>query len=303
MNRLPVKSLLQFRAVSKQWKFSIDGFDFIRFRNFDSNLNVFFLKPVASTEGVGVGEFSPPYYISQLGDSLIISGSFGFEKFRIIYAWSLEFEDGIISSCNLLFTIPHPAVHFLKLLGFSNANEPIVEAEIVQQWYSSLQVFHPIIEGFVNIHVEASPPYEAFACRCGKGDVVLRESYQPNSCSKLYYACPRSKPKENDYGCKKNLWKEERVCLLLSSLRSSSTPSYSSEPSSPNSYSSGSTTPQNHQSGTSISGGCSNYKHLLGKIKVLEAALEMHMHPEQHTRNSTTLLHELYNDMDNLGFK
>ncbi|GKD07713.1 reverse transcriptase domain-containing protein, partial [Tanacetum coccineum] len=30
MNRLPVKSLLQFRAVSKQWKFSIDSFDFIR---------------------------------------------------------------------------------------------------------------------------------------------------------------------------------------------------------------------------------------------------------------------------------
>ncbi|GJT23063.1 transposase, MuDR, MULE transposase domain protein [Tanacetum coccineum] len=30
MNRLPVKSLLQFRAVSKQWKFSIDNFEFIR---------------------------------------------------------------------------------------------------------------------------------------------------------------------------------------------------------------------------------------------------------------------------------
>nr|GFA32295.1 hypothetical protein [Tanacetum cinerariifolium] len=52
----------------------------------------------------------------------------------------------------------------------------------------------------------------------------------------------------------------------------------------PNSYSSGSRTPQNHQSGTSISGGGSNCKHLLGKIKVLEAAVEMHMHPEQHTR-------------------
>nr|GEW47599.1 hypothetical protein [Tanacetum cinerariifolium] len=138
MNRLPVKSLLQFRVVSKQWKFSIDSFDFIRFRNFDSNLNVFSLKPVASSERVGVGEFSPPYYISQLGDSLIISEIFGFRNFRIIYAWALDFEDGIISSCTLLFTIPHPAVHFLKLLGFSNANKLIVEAEIVQQLYSSL---------------------------------------------------------------------------------------------------------------------------------------------------------------------
>nr|GEU95495.1 hypothetical protein [Tanacetum cinerariifolium] len=39
---------------------------------------------------------------------------------------------------------------------------------------------------------------------------------------------------------------------------------------------------QHHKtmSGTSISVGCSNCKHLLGKIKVLEAAIEMHMHPE-----------------------
>ncbi|GKC03098.1 hypothetical protein Tco_0994708 [Tanacetum coccineum] len=110
-------------------------------------------------------------------------------------------------------------------------------------------------------------PYEAFACRCGKGDVVLRESYQPNT------------------------------------RGSSSTPSYFSEPSSPNSYSSGTTTPQNHHSGTTRSGGCSNCKHLLGKIKVLETAIEMHMHPEQHTHNSTALLHELYNDMDNLGLE
>ncbi|GJS68912.1 hypothetical protein Tco_0683477 [Tanacetum coccineum] len=146
-------------------------------------------------------------------------------------------------------------------------------------------------------------PYEAFACRCGKGDVVLRESYQPNTRGKLYYACPRSKPMENDYGCKKKLRKEERISLLVNSTGSSSTPSYSLEPSSPNSYSSGTTTPQNHHSGTSISGGCSNCKHLLGKIKVLEAAVEMHMHPEQHTRNSTALLHELYNDMDNLGLE
>ena len=36
-------------------------------------------------------------------------------------------------------------------------------------------------------------PYEAFACHCGKGDVVLRESYQANTRGKLYYACPRSK--------------------------------------------------------------------------------------------------------------
>nr|GFA76576.1 hypothetical protein [Tanacetum cinerariifolium] len=91
----------------------------------------------------------------------------------------------------------------------------------------------------------------------------------------------------------KKLWKEERIRLLISSSGSSSTPSYSSEHSSPNSYSSGTTTPQNHHSRTSISRGCSNCKHLLGKIKVLKAAVEMHMHSEQHTCYSTALLHEL----------
>nr|GEU78906.1 hypothetical protein [Tanacetum cinerariifolium] len=84
MNRLPVKSLLQFRAVSKQWKFFIDNLEFIRnygvresssccfnlsykhdihgfmysvdenlaFRHMDSNLSIFSLTPVASSEGV-----------------------------------------------------------------------------------------------------------------------------------------------------------------------------------------------------------------------------------------------------------
>nr|GEW54011.1 hypothetical protein [Tanacetum cinerariifolium] len=118
-------------------------------------------------------------------------------------------------------------------------------------------------------------PYEAFACRCGKGDVVLQESYQPNT-------------------------REERVHLLISSPGPSSTPSGSS---SPNSYSSGTTTPQNHHSGTSISGGCSNCKHLLGKIKVLETEVEKYMRPKQHTRNSTALVHELYNDMNNPGLE
>ncbi|GJR11301.1 hypothetical protein Tco_0793953 [Tanacetum coccineum] len=74
-------------------------------------------------------------------------------------------------------------------------------------------------------------PHEAFACPCGAGDVVLRESY-------------RAKTRE-----------------------------------------------------------CSNCKHLLGRIKVLQATLEMYMHPEQHTLDSTALLHDLNNDMEKLGLE
>ncbi|GKE14184.1 hypothetical protein Tco_1421761 [Tanacetum coccineum] len=101
-------------------------------------------------------------------------------------------------------------------------------------------------------------PYEAFACRCGAEDV-----------------------------------KEERVRLLVSSPRASTTLSYSPGPSTPLSYS----------SRTSRNVECSNCKLLLGKIKVLEATVEMYIHPEQHTLTSTALLHEVYNDMGKLGLE
>nr|GEW08103.1 hypothetical protein [Tanacetum cinerariifolium] len=42
---------------------------------------------------------------------------------------------------------------------------------------------------------------------------------------------------------------------------------------------------------------------LAGKIKVLDATLEMEIHPENHTLDSATQLHELYNDMEKLGLK
>nr|GEW28200.1 hypothetical protein [Tanacetum cinerariifolium] len=84
-------------------------------------------------------------------------------------------------------------------------------------------------------------PYEAFACGCGAGDVVLRESYKPKT-------------------------REERVRLLTSSPKASSTLSYSLGPSTPPSYSPGSSTPQSYSSRSSRNAECSNYKHLLDKI-------------------------------------
>ncbi|GKA64730.1 hypothetical protein Tco_0764437 [Tanacetum coccineum] len=101
--------------------------------------------------------------------------------------------------------------------------------------------------------------YEAFACPCRAGDVVLRESYKPKTRGKLYYACSRSKPRENTFGCKKFLWKEERVRLLVGSLGasttliyspgSSSTPIYSPGSSSTSIYSLGSSTPPRYSPG------------------------------------------------------
>ncbi|GJT11388.1 hypothetical protein Tco_0858430 [Tanacetum coccineum] len=164
---LPVKYLLQFHTVSKQWKFSINNFDFIR------NYGVRERNSFASSKGVWCFAFgensmlllwnpsikksvgiSVPNYTFQ-PDSPKMIFSFGIYLVtleptllkinyplysddpwdcHIIYAWALEVEGGFVSSCSLLFTIPHPACHFLKLLGFSKDNQPIVEATIVQQW-------------------------------------------------------------------------------------------------------------------------------------------------------------------------
>nr|GEX82355.1 F-box domain-containing protein [Tanacetum cinerariifolium] len=44
-----------------------------------------------------VGQYLPPYYISQLRDCIIISGSFKFVDFSIIYAWELQVNDGEVS--------------------------------------------------------------------------------------------------------------------------------------------------------------------------------------------------------------
>ncbi|GKA54159.1 hypothetical protein Tco_0753108 [Tanacetum coccineum] len=131
-------------------------------------------------------------------------------------------------------------------------------------------------------------PHEAFACRCAEGDLVLRQSYKPESYGKLYYACPKSKT---------------RLRELMSSPGAPSTPSYSAGHSTPPSYSSGPSTPPSYSQGSSRNRECSNCKHLRGKISVLKATMEMHMHPEQHTVNSAALFHEVLNEMEKLDLE
>ncbi|GJU97573.1 hypothetical protein Tco_1326844 [Tanacetum coccineum] len=118
-------------------------------------------------------------------------------------------------------------------------------------------------------------PYKAFACLCGAGDVVLRESLGKIILDVNF------------------LWKEERVPLLTGSPGASTTPSYSPGPSTPQSYS-----PR-----PSRTADCANCQLLIGKLQVLEPTLEMYMHPEKHTIDSTTLPHELYNDMEKFSLE
>ncbi|GKE12263.1 hypothetical protein Tco_1415814 [Tanacetum coccineum] len=107
--------------------------------------------------------------------------------------------------------------------------------------------------------------------------------------------------------------REERLHLLVGSPGastipihspgSSSTPIYSPGSSTPLRYSPGASTPQSYSPRTLRNAKCSNCKHLLGKITVLKATVDMYMHPEQHTVNSAALFHKVYNNIGKLDLE
>ena len=134
--------------------------------------------------------------------------------------------------------------------------------------------------------------YEAFACPCGRGDVILRESHKSYSRGKLYYACPKSKGGTDDHGCDFFLWKEERIAKMTGSLGASTPPTHSAGPSIP---------PTRYTVGPSTSSPgnteCPNCIKLNHQIMVLNKMLEVYMHPNNHTIESAALFHDLYNDM------
>ncbi|GKB45098.1 putative reverse transcriptase domain-containing protein [Tanacetum coccineum] len=211
---------------------------------------------------------------------------------------------GIHVDDNLQFVEEPVKIMEREIKRLKRSRIPLVKVNKARVTPSDIQTFRCVLrfEGVT-----------AFACPCGDRDVVLRESYKPKTRGKLYYACPRSKPRENTFGCKFFLWKEERVRLLVGSPGasttpiyspgSSSTPIYSPGSSTPPRYSPGASTPQSYSPGTSRNAECSNCKHLLDKITVLEATVDMYMHPEQHTVNSAALFHEVYNNMGKLDLE
>nr|GEU61184.1 transposase, MuDR, MULE transposase domain protein [Tanacetum cinerariifolium]GEU73506.1 transposase, MuDR, MULE transposase domain protein [Tanacetum cinerariifolium] len=92
----------------------------------------------------------------------------------------------------------------------------------------------------------------------------------------------------------------ERVGLLINSPGGSSTTTFSQATSSSPSLSPTPSTTPIYYGVSSTNRECLNCKHLLGRIKVLQATFEMYRHPEQHTLNSAVLLHDLNNDMEKL---
>ncbi|GKE13306.1 hypothetical protein Tco_1416857 [Tanacetum coccineum] len=117
-------------------------------------------------------------------------------------------------------------------------------------------------------------PYEAFACPCGSGDVVLRESYKPKTREeqvRLLVGSPGASttPIYSPGSSSTPIYSSRSSSTPIYSLGSSSTPIYSPRSSTPPRYSLGALTPQNYSAETSRNAECSNCKHLLDKITVL----------------------------------
>ena len=112
-----------------------------------------------------------PFKISQFGNNLVLWSSYYLEDIRFLCGWSLEIECGFVTSFQMLFNIPYPVDHVLKLLGFTKDKEPIVEANMSNNIRRSLQVFVPNAESFQNIGVEGDPC--SFAIGHNKESLIL----------------------------------------------------------------------------------------------------------------------------------
>ena len=95
-----------------------------------------------------------PFYISKLRESLVIFGNMIGNQWNTLFIWQLKL-DGVnkIKSFKTLFNIFTP--HLLKLLGFTNSGDPIVESDQPYQMDHTLQVFQCRSQEFINLRVEA----------------------------------------------------------------------------------------------------------------------------------------------------
>lgn len=91
----------------------------------------------------------PPFYISQLGSSLVIWGSVISDNMRIVCGWSLN--GGLVSDITHIFMIWMPTEHVPKLLGFTKREEPIFEVSHNQQGASNIQVWNNNLQIFENL--------------------------------------------------------------------------------------------------------------------------------------------------------
>ncbi|GJY47623.1 hypothetical protein Tco_0436686 [Tanacetum coccineum] len=95
-----------------------------------------------------------PLYVSNLRNSLVLSGNICIPKYYVFVCCQLSIDCGSITSAPAIMTVP--SNHFLKLLGFNNHDLPIVEAATGHIMAHTIQVYMGNSHENVAIHGNAS---------------------------------------------------------------------------------------------------------------------------------------------------
>nr|GEW84515.1 F-box domain-containing protein [Tanacetum cinerariifolium] len=98
-------------------------------------------------------ELPNPFYMSHLGNSLVILGNLILYENRYICAWLLEVDGASVTSWRFLFITPSPNV--TKLIRFTQDDDPIVEVDTGRQMLHPLQVYGRTSQEFHNVGIEA----------------------------------------------------------------------------------------------------------------------------------------------------
>nr|GEW92474.1 Gag-Pol polyprotein [Tanacetum cinerariifolium] len=93
-----------------------------------------------------------PFYISKLGNSLVILGNLIHYENQYICAWLLEVEAAVVTSWRVIFVIP--SQNIAKLLGFTIEDDPIVEVDSGQEMVYTLQVYDRPSQQFHNVGIK-----------------------------------------------------------------------------------------------------------------------------------------------------
>nr|GFA82972.1 phospholipase-like protein [Tanacetum cinerariifolium] len=83
----------------------------------------------------------PPFCVTQLGNSLVLSANYHVGDSRLLRAWVLEVYGHSVTSYRMIVNVPTP--YSTRSLGFNSDEEPIIKVDdIGYQMDTTLQVYH-----------------------------------------------------------------------------------------------------------------------------------------------------------------
>ncbi|GJY20734.1 F-box domain containing protein [Tanacetum coccineum] len=153
LNQAPKKLFSGFQSFMRMVK------DDFQFTPITSNLQLSCLSPIGTSKVVDIplvlrDVLPSPFYISKLRSSLVLSGTFSVGDIVLLCGCVLTVDGASVTSFNMLFSLP--TNHSVKLIGFTNTDEPIVEVdELGYQLAHTLQVYDPVAKEFRGIGMEA----------------------------------------------------------------------------------------------------------------------------------------------------